>query len=58
MNQRNDEANECMDWRNLVEPSEACPCCGNRVMDCLVWSWDGDHVECQACGAWYDPAEV
>jgi len=50
-----DEANG-----ELVETRDACPGCGERVVDNLVWMDDGEHnpfVECQSCGAWYDPNE-
>lgn len=40
-----------------VESAFACPCCGERNMDRLVWSRDLEHVECITCGAWYDPLE-
>ena len=38
-----------------VEPAFACPHCGERNMDLLVWIED-DRVECQTCGRSYDPA--
>lgn len=38
-----------------VEPGFACPHCGERRMDMLVWIED-DRVECQTCGHHYDPA--
>jgi hypothetical protein len=34
---------------NLVEPQDACPLCGERSADRLVWSEDGT-VECTMCG--------
>jgi len=33
-----------------------CPGCGERREDELVWI-DDDVVECQSCGAHYDPEE-
>ncbi len=38
-----------------VEPGFACPHCGERRMDLLVWIED-DKVECQTCRHRYDPA--
>ena len=38
-----------------VEAGFACPHCGERRMDMLVWVED-DRVECQNCGRGYDPA--
>jgi len=40
---------------NHVDPMFACPNCGERDADRLVWI-DDDRVECQACGTVYDPA--
>ena len=39
-----------------VEPGFACPWCGEREMDLLVWVED-DVVECHTCGCRYDPNE-
>jgi len=39
---------------NFVEKSDACPNCGTRIMDCLVWINDNE-VECQICGTIYKP---
>lgn len=39
----------------LVEQQWACPHCGNRVADDLVWQ-DDDTVQCQVCGTVYVPA--
>ncbi len=39
---------------NLVEPQHACPLCGERRADCLVWK-DDQTVECQMCGIEYTP---
>ncbi len=44
------------DQRNDVDPSEACPCCGQRDADLLLWL-DDDRVECQACGTIYEPGK-
>ena len=38
-----------------VEQGFACPHCGERRMDLLVWVED-DCVECETCGHHYDPA--
>jgi hypothetical protein len=40
-----------------VRPEWACPGCGERRMDWLVWTADDDHVVCATCGAPYDPAD-
>ena len=40
---------------NLVEPQDACPLCGERNADRLVWSDDGT-VECSMCGTRYNPS--
>ena len=37
-----------------VEPGLACPWCGEREMDLLIWVED-DVVECHTCGCRYDP---
>lgn len=39
---------------NLVAPEDACPRCGERDADRLVWV-DETIVRCSACGAEYDP---
>lgn len=39
---------------NHVDPIFACPTCGERDADRLVWI-DDDRVECQACGTIYEP---
>jgi Zn ribbon nucleic-acid-binding protein len=39
---------------NLVSPDSACPKCGQRDMDLLVWI-DDDIVHCAICGTEYDP---
>ena len=39
---------------NNVAPRFACPSCGEREADRLVWI-DDDRVECQACGTVYEP---
>ena len=38
-----------------VPAAFACPRCGERNMDNLVWVED-DCVECQSCGCAYDPS--
>ena len=37
----------------LVHESAACPACGEREMDLLIWT--DDAVECQRCGMVYEP---
>ncbi|MBK9128196.1 MAG: hypothetical protein IPM13_10395 [Phycisphaerales bacterium] len=32
-----------------VAPEDACPNCGERRQDKLVWTADGDAVRCQTC---------
>lgn len=39
---------------NLVAPEDACPLCGERDADRLVWQ-DDERVECQMCGTVYEP---
>ena len=39
---------------DLVSPDFACPHCGERDMDRLVWI-DDEQVTCQNCGAVYTP---
>jgi len=39
---------------NQVAPEDACPRCGERDADRLVWQ-DDERVECQACGTMYEP---
>jgi len=41
----------------LVDAKFACPICGNRDMDTLVWNEDTDLVTCAKCGATYNPLE-
>ena len=45
------------DATDCVIEGAACPGCGEREMDKLAWSQDGDYVRCATCGAWFDPAE-
>jgi hypothetical protein len=42
------------DTSNLVAPKDACPTCGERHVDHLVWT-DDDIVHCTTCGTEYDP---
>ena len=37
---------------NLVAAKDACPGCGERDMDLLVW-FDDDRVRCMNCGTEY-----
>lgn len=38
----------------LVSPADACPDCGERRQDTLIWH-DDEFVECQTCGYRYLP---
>lgn len=40
--------------RDEVAPGGACPECGERHADRLVW--EGDLVRCTSCGITFDPA--
>ena len=42
------------DDTNRVSPNAACPICGERDIDRLVWV-DDDWVRCTTCGIQYDP---
>jgi rubredoxin len=39
---------------DLVPPQDACPVCGERHIDSLVWI-DDEWVRCASCGIQYDP---
>jgi DNA-directed RNA polymerase subunit RPC12/RpoP len=39
----------------LVREKDACPGCGERRADELVWVDEGESVECQTCGTRYVP---
>ena len=41
---------------DMVDEADACPKCGQRDIDRLVWI-DDDRVECQTCGTVYNPVE-
>lgn len=41
--------------RNEVDTAFACPECGERDPDRLVWG-DDDFVRCTSCGITFDPA--
>ena len=41
---------------DMVDEADACPKCGQRDIDRLVWI-DDDRVECQTCGTVYKPGE-
>ena len=43
------------DDSNLVDEGDACPTCGERIMDLLLWDDDG-RVVCQMCRTAYQPA--
>lgn len=38
-----------------VDPADACPNCGERCQDLLVWFDNADQVGCEACGHVYAP---
>jgi hypothetical protein len=42
---------------NHVAPTEACPNCGERNVDRLVWQDDDETVRCAGCGTTYRPGE-
>ena len=52
-------AYEVADVTDCVAEGAACPSCGERQMDKLVWvsADDGDWVECATCDTWYNPEE-
>lgn len=39
----------------LVKPEEACPRCGERHVNRLVWIEDGERVRCATCLNIYVP---
>ena len=41
------------DALDLVEARNACPSCGEREYDRLVWDEDEVHVDCRTCGTRY-----
>jgi len=38
-----------------VQEAAACPSCGERRVDKLVWDEDGDSITCSSCGCNYVP---
>lgn len=42
---------------NNVAPTEACPNCGERNADRLVWQDDDETVKCAGCGTIFCPGE-
>jgi hypothetical protein len=40
-----------------VEPAAACPSCGERNADRLVWQEEDETVQCAGCGTTYRPRE-
>lgn len=40
-----------------VPTISACPQCGERMMDNLVWNEDGERVSCATCGMVYKPGK-
>ncbi|MCB9852841.1 MAG: hypothetical protein H6819_07075 [Phycisphaerales bacterium] len=47
---------EHRDESDLVRPEDACPNCGERDVDRLIWV-DDDCVRCATCGTDYNPLE-
>jgi hypothetical protein len=45
---------DCSALPNCVATADACPSCGERHVDRLVWQ-DDEHVRCHACGTMYAP---
>ncbi|MCC6909998.1 MAG: hypothetical protein IT430_18850 [Phycisphaerales bacterium] len=41
--------------QHLVEPEDACPRCGERHVDNLIWIDDGQRVRCTTCLNVYTP---
>jgi rubredoxin len=48
--------NDYLDYLGLVTVACACPQCGERRLDYLIWN-EEEQVECQTCGQVYDPNE-
>ncbi len=48
---------ECLSDRenNLVSVYDACPLCGERDADHLLWDDNGERVTCYSCGKTYTP---
>ncbi len=42
---------------NYLAPTEACPNCGERNADRLIWQDDDETVRCAGCGTTYRPGE-
>ena len=40
---------------DLAPEDMACPCCGNRVMEDLLWDDNGEWLTCDNCGLRYRP---
>ncbi|MCL4198918.1 MAG: hypothetical protein KJZ69_15630 [Phycisphaerales bacterium] len=40
---------------NLVAIEDACPNCGQRHIDRLIWTDDGEQVRCAGCSTVYTP---
>jgi DNA-directed RNA polymerase subunit RPC12/RpoP len=38
-----------------VAEANACPRCGERNQDNLIWQDDGETVQCTTCGKQYTP---
>ena len=44
-----------VDRDHFVAPEWACPNCGNRVADWLIWDDNGETVTCDLCETVYIP---
>jgi len=44
--------------RELAAPQDACPECGERDKDNLLWLCGGEELLCASCGATYRPGVV
>lgn len=42
---------------NRVDPAGACPTCGERHADRLVWQEEDESVRCAECGTKFPPGE-
>jgi len=51
-----DGANDDEDAGPTVDEADACPRCGERHQDCLVWD-DDERIHCTNCGTRYEPRD-
>jgi len=51
------EIMDYVDSNMEVEVWMACPSCGERRVDCLVWDEAGEIVTCSTCGESYSPGD-